>query len=77
MLFSVDATADDPSTGRMVNDVSPRMPEENESMKIIFVNQNQHLCLFAKRDITEGEELRFDDDVPGLPWRTAFILAMH
>ena len=77
MLFSVDATADDPSAGRMINDASPRTPEENACMKIIVVNQNPHLCLFAKRDIEEGEELRYDYGVPGLPWRTVFILPMH
>jgi len=43
-------------------------------MKKVTVNNRDHLCLFATRDIGEGEELRYsyiakEDDDSELIWR--------
>ena len=53
----------------MVNDAAHNDPEENCEMNVIVVNRRPHLCLFATRDIPAGEELRYDYNVPNLPWR--------
>ena len=57
------------SCGKFVNDAGPGDPEENCRMCVIVVNRIPHLCLFATRDIAEGEELRYDYNVKNLPWR--------
>ena len=43
--------------------------EENCKMNVVVVNRRPHLCLFTTRDIPAGEELRYDYNVPNLPWR--------
>lgn len=53
----------------MVNDASPGSKEENVVLKIVVANKNPHICMFAKRDIEIGEELRYDYNDPNLPWR--------
>ena len=53
---SIDATDDDGSIGRLVND-SRYYP--NSVMKKITVNGIHHLCLFATRDIDKDEEIMY------------------
>lgn len=67
--FSVDASPYqyEYTLGRLVNDGIG--PEENAKMVIIPIDKTPHLCLFALRDIQEGEEIRYDYGVPNLPWR--------
>ena len=40
-------------------------------MRKIVVDGQPRLCLFAKKDITEGTEIRYDygEPSPVLPWR--------
>ncbi|KAH3805415.1 hypothetical protein DPMN_133718 [Dreissena polymorpha] len=55
----------------MVNDVIKGDIRNNAEMKIVLVHGKPHLCLFATKDISVNEELRFDYRVPNLPWRKA------
>ena len=43
-------------------------------MKLVIVENQPRLCLFANRDIEKGEELRYDYGEPDLPWRTVYDL---
>ncbi|KAK1793183.1 hypothetical protein P4O66_011592, partial [Electrophorus voltai] len=54
--YCVDASVDDGSLGRLINDDS----NPNSKMKVIPVNDVPHLCLFALRDIQPGEEITYD-----------------
>ncbi|KAH3794789.1 N-lysine methyltransferase KMT5A-like [Dreissena polymorpha] len=67
----IDATQDIFSAGRMVNDAIKGDIRNNAEMKIVLVHGKPHLCLFATKDISVNEELRFDYGVPNLPWRKA------
>ena len=53
----------------MVNNAVHNDLEENCKMNVVVVNRRPHLCLFTTRDIPAGEELRYDYNVPNLPWR--------
>ncbi|CAG5864309.1 unnamed protein product, partial [Menidia menidia] len=65
--FNIDASRDDGSFGRLINDEHRR---PNCRMKKIDVNGNPHLCLFALNDIKEGEEITYDYGGEDCPWRT-------
>ena len=67
-LFSIDATRQD-GMGRLVNDAQAGDTANNCKITVVDVSSRPHLCLFAIRDIQEGEELRYDYGVPNLPWR--------
>ncbi|KAJ4927346.1 hypothetical protein JOQ06_015079 [Pogonophryne albipinna] len=62
----VDAAKEDNSLGRLVNDdhVNP-----NCKMKLIKVDGKPHLCLFALKDISPGEEIAYDYSDSDWPWR--------
>lgn len=64
--FSVDAAREDGSLGRLVNDdhLNP-----NSKMKTIKVDGKPHLCLFALKDISPGEEITYDYGDSHWPWR--------
>jgi SET domain-containing protein len=66
MYYSIDAT-DSQGYGRMVNDDKESV--SNCKMRKVLVGSKPILCLFAKRHIAPGEELRYSYGVPGLPWR--------
>lgn len=68
MLFtsSIDASDEDKSLGRLVND-DHRRP--NCKMKTVEVEGIPHLSLFALRDIEPGEEITFDYGKADWPWR--------
>ncbi|KAL7872896.1 hypothetical protein AOLI_G00119670 [Acnodon oligacanthus] len=63
--YCIDASVDDGSLGRLVNDDT----NPNSRMKIISVSQVPHLCLFALCDIQPGEEITYDYGGYDLPWR--------
>ncbi|XP_016309115.1 uncharacterized protein LOC107663407 isoform X2 [Sinocyclocheilus anshuiensis] len=65
--WSIDASREDGSFGRIVND-DHKHP--NCEMKKIDVNGKIHLCLFALNDIKEGEEITYDYGGEDYPWRT-------
>lgn len=66
IMYSIDATFAN-GFGKMVNDATGILA--NCAMKIVYVNKEPWPCLFACRDIAEGEELRYDYGVSNLPWR--------
>ena len=57
--------------GVMVNDICKQCA--NCSIKNISLREEVHLCIFAKKKIEPGEELRYDYGVQGLPWRKVSI----
>ncbi|XP_032416704.1 uncharacterized protein LOC116718647 [Xiphophorus hellerii] len=65
-LWCVDAAKEDCSLGRLINDdnISP-----NAKMKYLTVQQKPHLCLFATRDINQGEEITYNYGDSDWPWR--------
>ncbi|XP_067307424.1 uncharacterized protein [Pseudorasbora parva] len=64
--WCIDACDEDSSLGRLVNDEHRR---PNCKMKTIKVNEKPHLCLFAIRDITAGEELNYNYGDSNWAWR--------
>ncbi|KAF4085348.1 hypothetical protein AMELA_G00117160 [Ameiurus melas] len=66
-LWTIDAERDDGTLGRLVNDehINP-----NCKMKRIIVEGKPHLCLFALRDITPGEEVTYHYGYADCPWRS-------
>lgn len=60
----VDASEEDGRLGRLVNHGSKK--EINCKMKLI----GEVLCLFATRDIHEGEELLYDYGLKSYPWNS-------
>ncbi|XP_016300861.1 N-lysine methyltransferase KMT5A-A-like [Sinocyclocheilus anshuiensis] len=65
--WCIDASSEDGSFGRLVNDDHQH---PNCKMKKIYVNGKPHLCLFALKDINEGEEITYDYEGDDCPWRT-------
>ncbi|XP_058254847.1 uncharacterized protein LOC131359209 isoform X2 [Hemibagrus wyckioides] len=71
--YCIDASVDDGSLGRLVNDdINP-----NAKVKVISINRIPHLCLFALRDIQPGEEITYDYGGYDLPWRRGTWLCME
>ncbi|CAI5679042.1 unnamed protein product [Oreochromis niloticus] len=64
--WCIDASVEDKSLGRLVND-DHRRP--NCKMKTVEVEGRPHLCLFALRDIDPGEEITYDYGKADWPWR--------
>nr|XP_043897469.1 uncharacterized protein LOC122779330 isoform X6 [Solea senegalensis] len=62
----IDASREDNSLGRLVND---QHKGPNCRMKKIDVDGKPHLCLFAIKDINEGEEITYDYGGDDCPWR--------
>jgi hypothetical protein len=62
----IDATLDDGSLARLVNDEA-KMP--NCIMKMHVWNMVPRLCLFSTKHINEGEELRYSYGCGEYPWR--------
>lgn len=64
---SVDASAEDDSLGRFVND-----EQKNPSceLKTVVYEGKPHLCLFALKKISPGEEITFNYGNRFYPWRS-------
>ncbi|KAI2644635.1 Histone-lysine N-methyltransferase PR-Set7 [Labeo rohita] len=62
--YSIDASFDDGSLGRLVNDSQ----KPNGKMKKTELEGKPHLCLFAIKDINKGEEITYDYGGHDLPW---------
>lgn len=74
-ILSIDASREDGSFGRLVND-EHRHP--NCRMKKIEVEGSPHLCLFAIKDIKDGEEITYDYGGDDCPWRMQVcLMAAH
>ncbi|KAK5600976.1 hypothetical protein CRENBAI_006009 [Crenichthys baileyi] len=65
-LISKDESKEDGSLERLVNDddISP-----NAKMKYLTVQGKPHLCLFAIREINQGEEITYNYGDSDWPWR--------
>ena len=63
-MYSIDATYDD-RLGKFVNDSA----KPNTVIKSVIVDGSVHLCMFALKEITNGDELRYNYNAPGLFWR--------
>lgn len=68
--FSIDASKEDGSLGRLVND---SYKTSNCKMKKICIEGKPHLCLFSIKDIAPGEELTYNYGDSHWPWRTLVI----
>lgn len=68
---STDASQDDGSLGRLVNDnhINP-----NCKIKKIFCDGKPHLCLFAVTEISPGEEITYSYGNGSYPWRSMVSL---
>uniref|UniRef100_A0A8C6SJR4 SET domain-containing protein n=1 Tax=Neogobius melanostomus TaxID=47308 RepID=A0A8C6SJR4_9GOBI len=64
--MSVDAAKEDNTYGRLVND---DYEHPNSTMKCLNVDGKPHLCLFATKDISPGEEITYDYGPNDWPWR--------
>ncbi|XP_026030107.1 histone-lysine N-methyltransferase set-1-like [Astatotilapia calliptera] len=73
-LWCVDASQEDGSLGRLVNDnhISP-----SAKMKILNINGKPHLCLFASRDISPGEEIDYNYGDSDWLWRCKVFLQLY
>ena len=67
---SVDGAKEDGSLGRLVND---NHIDPNAKMKYLTVQGKPHLCLFALRDISPGEEITYNYGDSDWPWRCKVI----
>ena len=67
IFYSIDATHSK-NLCHFVNDIDWKT-KANCRMKIIEIDQQPHLCLFATQDIPAGEELRYDYGYKKAPWR--------
>lgn len=56
--------------GGLVNDAEEGTDKCNSKMKLMVINSYPRLCLFAKREIKAGEEVRYDygENTKKLPW---------
>ncbi|XP_033114799.1 uncharacterized protein LOC117115204 isoform X2 [Anneissia japonica] len=66
--YCIDAS-ESTSLGRFANDAVG--PLQNSYVKKILINGLPYLCLYAKKQISVGEEIRYDYGNQFAPWRTA------
>lgn len=66
LLFSVDASKEDGSLGRLINN-NHKSP--NAKMKKVIVNNRPHLCLFAIKEIEIGKEIEYNYGDSNWTWR--------
>ena len=65
LYHSIDAT-NSIRLGKFVND----SPKPNSKMKVVLVNDEKRICLFASKRISFGEEIRYDYHADNLWWRS-------
>ncbi|XP_039978355.1 LOW QUALITY PROTEIN: uncharacterized protein LOC120786776 [Xiphias gladius] len=65
--WRIDASTEDGTLGRLVNDdhISP-----NCEMKKVVCGEKPHLCLFAVKKISRGEEITYNYGDSSYPWRS-------
>jgi hypothetical protein len=72
LFYSVDGS-DSMRLMRFVNDAPTKT--SNCISRKINIDGRPHICLFAKRNIDSGEELRYDYGGDDLPWRKVSALS--
>ncbi|KAM3612304.1 uncharacterized protein V6R79_006508 [Siganus canaliculatus] len=65
--YSIDASKEDRTLGRLVNDDHKK---PNCKIKIIVVEGRPHLCLFSVRHICPDEEITYNYGDSSWPWRS-------
>lgn len=70
VCFSVDGSKEDGSLGRLVNDDHSN---PNSRMRLVEVDGRSHICLFATRPISIGEEISYNYGGKDWPWRKVCI----
>ena len=73
----MDATSEldvGPRLGRLVNHGGKG---RNCVMKTLEFNKRPYLCLFAAKDIPQGEELLYDYGIKDLPWEVCTLRACY
>ena len=68
LFFRIDAT-DTQRLCKFVNDEKQGGKACNAVMKLKVYNKYPRLCLFATRDILQGEEIRYDYGDDSVSWR--------
>ena len=58
ILYSVDATEDDKSIGRLIN--HSRKGKKNLKSKVLEVDLHPHIVFISTEDIKAGDELLYD-----------------
>ena len=66
LIFSIDATFSE-RKGKYVND--EESSKANARMRLMNIDEEPVLALFAKRHINQDKEICFDYGVKNLPWR--------
>jgi hypothetical protein len=66
LIYRIDASEEDGSYGRLVNDdhIAP-----NSKMKKLVTDNVPKLCLFALRKINTGEKITYSYGAGYYPWR--------
>ncbi|KAH3807282.1 hypothetical protein DPMN_135617 [Dreissena polymorpha] len=75
--WCMDATSEldvGPRLGRLVNHGGKG---RNCVMKTLEFNKRPYLCLFAAKDIPQGEELLYDYGIKDLPWEVCTLRACY
>jgi len=67
MLDATNSTR--PAPGRYVNDAPHRDPACSCRLKACYIDNMPRLLVYAKRNTSPGEELRYDYGTSNLPWR--------
>ena len=75
LSFRVDATHVKDRLCRFVNDEKTGSKLNNSIIKLKIFNNYPRLCLFATRDISVGEEIRYDYGDGNAPWRKSKVNA--
>lgn len=71
LCYSIDGS-NSTRLGRFVNDLPRRLA--NCYTKVVPMNGRPHVLIFAGKDITVGEELRYDYGGGDMPWRKVIYL---
>lgn len=70
LSFSIDAT-EEPQSGQMLGRLVNHGEKKDINVKVVITDYqgSPALCLFALRDIEEGEELLYHYGIRNLPWK--------
>jgi len=74
LFVRIDASEEDDSLGRLVNDdnISP-----NTNMKKLVIGNEPRLCLFATRHINPGDEITYNYGTMDYPWRQKRVCLIY
>lgn len=74
-FFSIDSTDEPVSGPKLCRLVNHGRKDKKCTMKVLEVNSKPHLCLFALKNIIEGQEILYDYGIANLSWEVCkFII---